>query len=192
MSRFAGVRSTSRALTARNLGGIAVAKPAGMTRRSLAVRLVLVIAAATSVATSAPQNFVLTDTAERADVRGALHVHVSANERGIRHADDLSVALVLRGAATPLTVTIRSDDPEVPPEQVMILPLQDTGYSADLITQCADDRACDAGLTVEVPSGAAIAVEATASLIAFADSSLFFPDDRSFPTDAEVHVELEP
>lgn len=163
-----------------------------MTRRSLAVRLVLIVAAATSVATSAPQDSTLTDSAERSQVTGALHVRVVANEVGMKHADDLSVRLELHGGTAPVTVTITSDDPRVASEQVEVGAYAVVTHDIDLIAQCAADRACDTGVTLEVPEGGEIGLAATATLTAFGDSSFFFPDDRSFPDDATVQIELAP
>lgn len=45
----------------------------------------------------------------------------------------------------------------------------------DLITQREPDRACEAGLTIEVPPGSEIGLAVTATLTAFGDSSFFFP-----------------
>jgi hypothetical protein len=163
-----------------------------MTRRALAVRLVLIVAVATSVATSAPRDFTLTATADRAQVTDMLHVRVSANEAGMKHADDLSVRLELHAGAAPVTVTITSDDPQVPPEQIEVGAQATLGDDVDLIAQCVPDRACDAGLTIEVPAGSELGLAVTATLTAFGDSSFFFPDDRSFPDDATVAVALEP
>lgn len=192
MSRFAPRTAAARALTPHKLAGIAVAKRTRMTRRSLAVRLVLVVAAAASVATSAPRNFTISDRAERAELAGTVHVRALANERGMRHADDLSMQLEVHAGATPLTWTITSDDPQVPVEQRAVAAQAYDSVDIDLITQCQPERACNAGVTVSVSPGSAASFVATATLTAFGDSSFFFPEDRTFPDDAAVAVELAP
>jgi hypothetical protein len=163
-----------------------------MTRRAVAVRLALIVAILTTVATSAPRNYVVTDTAERPLIMGTLRVHASANQVGMAHADDLSLRLELHSASGGSTlVTITPDDPQRPPEQIMVdaqvLPLD-----YDLIALCEPDRACDAGVTIELPLDSAVSLKATATLTAFGDSAFFFPEDRSFPADATVQVELQP
>ncbi len=164
-----------------------------MNRRSVAVRLVLIVATLTTVATSAPRNYVITATAERAVATGTLRVHASANQIGMAHADDLSMTLELHAATSTAStlVTITPDDPEMPPQQIT-LDAQGVFLDYDLIALCVADRACDAGVTIELPADAAISLKATATLTAFGDASFFFPADRSFPDDASVQVELQP
>ncbi len=162
-----------------------------MTRRSVAVRLTLIVATLTTVATSAPRNYTVTDTAERPLIRGTLRVSASANQVGMAHADDLSLRLMLHASTGSTLVTITPDDPQRPPEQVTVdarfLPLD-----YDLIALCEPDQACEAGVTIELPVDSAVSLTATATLTAFGDSAFFFPEDRSFPADATVQVELQP
>jgi len=54
------------------------------------------------------------------------------------------------------------------------------------------DNDCDACVSVDVPAGSSIIVAATATLLRFADGSLLFPEDRSFPDGATVDVAFQP
>ncbi|MEO7735010.1 MAG: hypothetical protein ABIY55_28910 [Kofleriaceae bacterium] len=163
-----------------------------MTRRSVAVRLVLVAATLTTVATSAPQNYYVTDTLDRPLARGTLRIHAAANQVGMSHADDLSMKLELHAVGTAsTTVTITPDDPELAVEQVA-LDAQVTFREYDLIALCQPDRACDAGVTIEIPPDVALSITATGTLTAFGDPAFFFPEDRSFPADATLQLEGQP
>jgi hypothetical protein len=163
-----------------------------MTRRSLAVRLVLVVSALATVATSAPKDFTLTDVAERTLEGGPSRIAVLANRAAVNNADRVSLAIdLITATGTPPTlVTIIPDDPSLPPETIEV-GLGFTAVDHDLTALCVRDRDCSAGVTVEIPAGRSIAVIATATVLAYADTS-FFPEDRSFPDDATVAIEVEP
>jgi hypothetical protein len=168
-----------------------------MTRRSVAVRLTLVVACLATMATSPPRNYELTATDERSLAPGAVRIHALANKAGVAHADELTLTLILRsaaGSAPSTTVTLIPDDPAMPSEVVALgaVGAFSVQRNYDLIALCSRDRDCDAGVTIEVPGDSTVIVTATASLIRFGDPSFVLPDDRSFPDDAAVELGFAP
>lgn len=164
-----------------------------MSYRSVAVRLTLAVAALTTVATSAPDNFVLSDMAERTLSAGPTRISVVPNRVAVNHGDRVSLTLQLSatGGTAPFTVTIVPDDAVRPAETIEISSVaREVEY--DLTELCPHDQDCDAGVTVEVPSRREVDAIATASVLAYGDSRFLFPDDRSFPPDATVTVGFGP
>jgi hypothetical protein len=162
-----------------------------MTAQSIAVRLILISATLTTVATSAPRNYVVEGTATRTLSAGTWRIHALGNQIGVAHADELTLRLELRapaGGNQVAQVTITADGGVFPTERVSL----GSERTYDLIALCDRDRDCDAAVTLQIPTGATVEVTATASLIRFGDSSLFFPDDRSFPSGAAASVRIEP
>lgn len=162
-------------------------------RRSTAVRLVLIVAILTTVATSAPRNFEVSATDEHTLPTGTTRISAHANQIGVAHADQLMLELELRTAMAPMqnTATIVPDDPAIAPE-TLVVSAGFTERSYQLLAVCTRDKDCDAGVSIDVPAGSPITVTATATLVRFADGSLFFPEDRSFPNGATVDVGFQP
>jgi hypothetical protein len=160
-----------------------------MLRRSIAVRLVLVVAALTTVATSAPENYLLSDTTEGTLGPGPTQITVSANRAAVNNADKLLLEFQAIGSVgDPL---IEMPDPA--------LPFRLEGIESEAIqleyragALCARDRDCEASVTVEVPSDSPIDVSVTASFWREGDGRLLLPADRSFSEDATIEVRIGP
>jgi hypothetical protein len=165
-----------------------------MTRRSIAVRIVLVVAALATVATSAPRNYLLTATAQRTLTAGPTRISVVANRTAVNHADAgvrMELVLVVADGGGPAKVTLVPDDKAMQPQTVSVAAVQVT-EEFDLSELCVPNKDCDAGVTVEVPAGSSISANVIATMTAYGDSAFFFPDDRSFPGDATVTVGFQP
>lgn len=162
-----------------------------MRLRSIAVRLVLVVAALTTVATSAIDDIVLSDTIEGALGAGTRRISVLANRAAVNHADFIKLEIGPIGSSP----AINPDTPD--PTLPIVLDSIDTTTRElrfDVETLCARDRDCDASLTFEVPVelGGPVEVSVTATFVRVADSSFFFPDNPPFPQDAVIEVRIEP
>lgn len=159
--------------------------------RAVAVKLTLVVATLTTIATSAPEENIMFDVADQTVASGTFRVSVLANRAAVNHADDISLSLELVSATgATATVVVVADDPRYAPEQLEAgaTPVRVT---YDLTALCPRDRDCDAGATIEV-GDALIDVTATGSASRKGDGALVFPDDRSFPPDATVEVQFQP
>jgi len=160
---------------------------------SIAVRLILIVAVLTTVATSPPPSYAVTATDERTLAIGTTRISARANRSGVAAADRLTLDLELRTASPPKqnTVTIVPDDPAIAPETIVVS-ANFNERSYQLLAVCDRDRDCDAGVSVEIPDGSAVTVTATATLVRLGDSRFLFPSDRSFPSDATVDVGFQP
>src|ERR1041384_2150616 len=86
--------------------GTGVAVWGGMKGRAIAVRIILGVAALTTVATSAPADFELTSLAERRLEGGTVRVSAVANRTAADHADQFVVRLDVSTDGAPVTVTL--------------------------------------------------------------------------------------
>jgi hypothetical protein len=162
-----------------------------MRLRSIAVRLVLIVAALTTVATSAIDDIVLSSTIEGQLVAGTRRISVFANRAAVDHADFIRLEIIPIGSFSAVDVDL--PDPTLP----IVLDLIDTAprqLQFDIETLCARKRDCDASLTFEVSllQDRPVDVSVTATFVRVADSSFFFPDNPPFPEDAVVEVRFEP
>lgn len=160
-----------------------------MSRRSIAVRIVLVMAALATVATSAPDDVLLSDT-----VSGTLGIEptaisISANRSAVNHASFVAVAFTMDGVTASFRNIDQPDDPAVPFELQDLSVTIELGYDLDAL--CTRDRDCETGITVKVPT-APVHVSVTASFGAEGDGALLFPDDNAFPGDAKIEVRFGP
>lgn len=157
--------------------------------RFIAVRLVLIAAILTTVATSAPRNFEISATDEHTLSAGTTRISARTNQIGVAHADQLMLELELRTAMAPMqnTATIVPDDSAIAPETVVVSTgLTDRSYQ--LLAVCTRDKDCDAGVSIDVSAGSPITVTAIATLVRFARGG----GDRSFPNGATVDVGFQP
>lgn len=161
-----------------------------MTRRSLAVRLTLVVAIITTIATSV-SDYDLTDVDQRTIGEVPTRISVVANRAAVNHHDHVSLELeILRASGTArATVTITPDDPALAPQMYELGAVPVRVFFG--LARCARDHECDTGVTVEI-EGTVAEVTATATLSANGDPALLFPKDRSFPADATVEVRFRP
>jgi hypothetical protein len=162
----------------------------GMRLRSIAVRLVLIVAALTTVATSAIPDIVLSATTEGPLGAGTRRISVFANRAAVNHAD--FIELEIGPVDSSSAVSFDTPDPALP---IVLDSLHPTkGFSFDVEALCARDRDCDASLTFEVPVDeyGPPAVSVTVTFERATDSRFFFPDNPPFPEDAAVEVRIEP
>jgi hypothetical protein len=162
-----------------------------MRLRSIVVRLVLVVAALTTVATSAIDDLVLSSTIEGTLGAGTRRISVFANRAAVDHADFIRLEIGPVGSSP--AVDFDTPDPTLP----IVLDSIDTttrGLRFDVEALCVRDRDCDASLTFEIPvaQDGPVAVGITATFVRVADSSFFFPDNPPFPEDAVIEVRIEP
>lgn len=161
-----------------------------MKLRSIAVRLVLVVAALTTVATSPIDDLVLSSTIEGVLDAGTRRISVVTNRAAVNHADFIRLEIGPVGGFP--AVDLDTPDPTLP----IVLDSIDTTTELrfDVETLCVRDRDCDASLTFEVPvaQDGSGEVSVTLTFVRVADSSFFFPDNPPFPEDAMVEVRIEP
>jgi hypothetical protein len=160
-----------------------------MRLRSIAVRLVLVVAALTTVATSALPDIVLSDTVEGTLGAGTKRISVFANRAAVDHADFIKLEIGRGGSSA---VNTEFPDPALPIKlDPTVAPRE---FQFDVETLCVRDRDCDASLTFEIPVEQQEPVEVSVTLTfqRTTDSSFFFPDNPPFPKDAVVEVRIEP
>lgn len=162
-----------------------------MRPRSIAVRLVLAVAALTTVATSAPDDIVLSTTTEGTLGLGTTQISVFANRAAVDHADRLDLEIMPIGSFKD--IELEDHDPAEP----LRFGATDEGfllrYSA-IEVLCVRERDCDVGFTAEVPVDLdrSIDVAATVTFVRFGDSQFFFPDNPPFPDDAVIEVRIGP
>jgi len=161
-----------------------------MHRRAIAVRLVLVVAALTTVATSPPKNSLLSDTTEGTLAPGLTQISVSGNRAAVNNADRLILELQAIGSLAVHEV-IETPDPALP---FTLLGLSDTLIQLEypIATVCARDQDCETSVTVELPQEMPIDVSVTASFWREGDGRLLLPADRSFPDSATIAVRIGP
>jgi hypothetical protein len=162
----------------------------GMRLRSIAVRLVLIMAALTTVATSAIDDIVLAATVEGPLGAGTRRVSVFANRAAVNHADFIQLEIGQVGSSSD--VGFDSPDPTLP--IVLDSIHTTTELRFDIEALCVRGRDCDASLTFEVPAeqGGPVEVSVTVTFVRVADSSFFFPDNPPFPEDAVIEVRVDP
>ena len=160
-----------------------------MQKRSLAVRLVLVVAALTTVATSAPDDIVMLDTTEGTLAPGATRISLFANRAAVNHAD--FVHLELSGTDVSGSGGTSMPDPTLP-VQLSGIPRSGVTLEYNIESLCERDRDCDTGITIEIPEDAPIGVTVTARFVRAGDGALLFPDNPPFPRSAVLEVRIEP
>ena len=162
-----------------------------MRLRSIAVRLVLVVAALTTVATSPIPDLVLSTTIDGTLGAGTRRISVVANRAAVNHAD--YIRLEIGPVGSNLAVDFDMPDPTLP---IVLDSIATTTRELrfDVETLCVRDRDCDASLTFEVPvaQDGPVEVSVTLTFVRVADSSFFFPDNPPFPEDAMIEVRIEP
>jgi hypothetical protein len=165
-----------------------------MTRRALAVRFTLIVATLTTIATSAPEDYVVLDVAGQTVGDGATRISVLASRAAVNHADRVTLELEITsaGGSAPATLTVTADDTRYSPEQLSIGPVPVRVFY-DLTALCARDRDCDVGATVEIAgAGALVEITATGSVEREGDGALLFPENRAFPPEATVEIRFQP
>jgi len=157
-----------------------------MQLRSLAVRLVLVTAVLTTVATSAPPEIVLSATIDATIGPGPTSIVVFGNRAAINHADTLHVAIAPRGSNGGLDGKWPAPDAPIEASE----PYTVVGYVIEDV--CVRDQDCSTMFTITVPSGTKRNVSLSATFQRASDSSFFFPDNPPFPSDAVVDIRIGP
>jgi hypothetical protein len=159
--------------------------------RSIAIRVVLIVAALASVATSPPEGYVLSDSGT-IELSGpaTIRAYARANAAAFEHADAFQMELRITAEAGQ-TLTLIPDDPSRPIVEA-VLPNGTLQHFLSLHfgDTCRSDgnAGCELGVSIDIPESAAITVTATGQASALGDPSFFFPEDRDFPADAAVEV----
>ena len=153
---------------------------------SLAVRLVLITAVLTTVATSAPPQIELSATIDATIGPGPTSIVVFGNRAAVNHADTLHVAITPRGEMGGL-----DDNWQAPSAPIEVIG-SFTAVAYMIEDVCARDHDCSAMFTIEVPPGTTRDVSISAVFQRASDASFFFPDNPPFPSDAVVDVRIQP
>ena len=153
------------------------------------VRLVLIVAALATVATSAPADIVLSETIQGSLGAGTRRISVFASRAAVDHADFIRLEIGPVGSLSASS----SDNPD-PTLPIVLDSIGTTRRELrfDVEALCARDLDCDASLTFEVPAAQSGPVEVTVTFVRAGDSSFFFPDNPPFPEDAVIDVRIEP
>jgi hypothetical protein len=148
------------------------------------------VAALTTVATSAPDDVLLSDTVEGTLGPGPTRITMSANRAAVNHAHFVMIVFRADGVTSP---DGWSDDPIIRSTPIELTGVDTIpfGLRNDLEVVCTRDRDCEISIVVTVPTGA-IQARVTASLGVPGDGGFLFPDDHSFPDDASVDVRFGP
>lgn len=159
--------------------------------RSIAIRVVLIASALASVATSAPEDFRVSDT-RTLEVTGpaTVRVYARANLPAFEQADELRLEFWI-GAEPGLALNLVPDDPSQPVVEAVL----DDGYWFHQVVIEAGDpcpldtgNGCELGVSFDVPEGVSVTVEATGYATRYGDPSFFFPENREFSQDAAMEV----
>jgi hypothetical protein len=162
--------------------------------RSIAIRLVLIIAALATVATSPPASYMLS-ASDTIELSGPVTVRVfaRANAPAFEHADRFVLELAIESAepGQTLTLPLIPDDPSQPIIEAELV----NGFLLHWVELASDDpcpresdAGCELGMSIELPEGATVTVQATGWITAQGDPSFFFPENRDFPADAVIEV----
>jgi hypothetical protein len=161
-----------------------------MQTRALAVRVILGIAALTTVATSLPE-LSMEDSIEGAIGAGPSRIRVIASEAAVAEGDELILVVEFRTptGTTAFQVTAIADDSDT---NIRSATADEAGNSFyfDLMYLCPSEGDCDAGVTFEVPEGRTLEVTATASLVKRGGGGCISGDPPPFSPEARVEVEL--
>jgi hypothetical protein len=158
-----------------------------MQLRRLAVRLVLIAAVLTTVATSAPPRIELSDTIDATIGPGPTTIVVFGNRAAVNHADVLHVVVVSRGGG------MGGPDGEWPAPDAPIEttdPYTKVGYVIEDV--CARDHDCSTTFTIQVPPGTTRDVSISVIFQRASDYSFFFPDNPPFPSGAVADIQIGP
>lgn len=160
--------------------------------RRAATLVVLLAGAATTLATSAVHDPQLEATASMDAEPGQVpHVRVTLSAAAAAVTDHVRIEVLARAEDGPLEeVSFVTDDPRLAlgePATRGHLVLEVEGIRA----LCPAEADCVIGLSVSVGDSRAFRVEATATLTRIADRSFPIAENRDFPDDATVTVEIE-
>jgi hypothetical protein len=158
-----------------------------MQLREPAVRVVLIVSALASVATSVA-TYEISDTAEGV-VRGpgVSRVRVLLNDVAVEEAESIRVDFRRRDQRVSGDIAIDV----VPDHQELEAFVLGAVHSVEASAACAGPGACEIGFSLHVEAEADVPLEITARLGRLGDGSLLFPDDRDFSDAARVEVRLE-
>lgn len=164
--------------------------------RTIAIRALVVIGALATIATSAPNDFELTATVDDLLSNDRIaHISVVANAIAVDHADDLLVEVRFNwlDGPDPLPVLMVPDDPSLPTQELRSLSNQQEVFIlAGLLDQCTPGQECEMGFSFELVGGVGSAeMRFEARMIAIADPSFIFPEDRDFPSDATIEARID-
>lgn len=159
--------------------------PPPMTLRSLGICGVLVAIAFATIATSAPEEILLSATASGTLGPGQTRLTLSINRTAVNDADSVIVEFRPDGITAP-PVIYGAVDPAMPFELNQIASsAMELRYDLDGL--CTRDRDCEAAITVSVPAGAAPG----GALHALVTGSVA-RSAEAFPSDARIAVRFGP
>lgn len=139
-------------------------------------RFVLIVGVLTTIATSAPQHFILADAATVSlQAQTVKHVTVRFSADANEPADELSVRL----SGNVGSAMIIPDDPRIAPG---------TSLSIDALMVCPETGPCELGFSLDPGDELSASVDVEAQATRFADASFCFPDNREFKPTATVDV----
>jgi hypothetical protein len=153
-------------------------------RRDAPYRFVLIVAALTMIATSAPEDFLLSKATSVAPQQGEV-VHVTVLFSGPANEQAEEMVVRFTGGAQPVMVI--PDDPAIAPFEVA-----NSIFDLDALMVCPETGPCALGFSIDPgdnPNPTTVVVEGRA--IRFGDASLCLPDDKSFKGDTRVEVTVD-
>jgi hypothetical protein len=151
-----------------------------MARRDRLVKLVLVIACITAIATSAPQPIELEGSARRDLDEEIVHATVVFSDAASLEAQAMQIQLRWSGTRP---VTIVPDDPARDPFSVTSF------HTLDVLELCMEAGPCELGFSIDPGEGGNRgSLEITGIASRTPDASLCFPDNREFSDAATIEV----